>query len=214
MNQTTGHEGSKPRGLTDDDRRLVLALRDGGEGAFDAFVERFGPMIWAFGLRMCGHREDAQDVFQETLVKVFMALRTLENPDALRTWLWRVVANECRMSRRGPRDPSRSVALDSLGLGAESDVAYDPPDTGAETPEDAVLRGETRDRIEAALGNLPPPYRIIVLLRDFEGLTTEEVAEVLGISVTNAKVRLHRARMALRRILEAGQPVTRGEERP
>lgn len=214
MNQTTDPEGSKTRGLTDEDRRLVLALRDGGEGAFDAFVARFGPMIWAFGLRMCGHREDAQDVFQETLVKVFMALRTLENPDALRTWLWRVVANECRMSRRGPRDPSRSVALDSLGLGAESDVAYDPPDTGAETPEEAVLRGETRERIEAALGNLPPPYRIIVLLRDFEGLTTEEVAEVLAISVTNAKVRLHRARMALRRILEAGQPVTRGEERP
>lgn len=191
--------------ITDDDRRLIDAIRAGDPGSFDAFVERFGSMILAFGLRMCGHREDAEDVFQETLVKVFTSLRGLENPEALRTWLWRVVANECRMSRRGPRDPARSMALDDLGPGRDSGASYDPPDEGRETPEEAAIRFETREEIERALRNLPPQYRIIVLLRDFEGLTTEEVAEVLDITETNAKVRLHRARMALRRLLEEGR---------
>ncbi|RMF75063.1 MAG: sigma-70 family RNA polymerase sigma factor [Acidobacteria bacterium] len=200
----SGHDGtpSRPnRGPTAEDRRLLEAIRAGDPAAFDRFVERFGPMIWAFGLRMCGHREDAEDVFQEALVKVFTSLRQLENPAALRTWLWRVVANECRMSRRGPRDPSRQVGLDDLGA-RDDGAPYDPPDETAASPERQVLDRETRARVERAVRNLPPDYRIIVLLRDFEGLTTQEVAEVLGITQTNAKVRLHRARLALRRLLE------------
>lgn len=195
--------GAPPRALGAADRELLVAIREGRPGAFDRFVDRFGPMIWAFGLRMCGHREDAEDVFQEALVKVFTSLRQLENPDALRTWLWRVVANECRMSRRGPRDPSRSVRLDDLG-GREDGAGYDPPDDGASSPEQEVIDRETWSRVEQAVRNLPPHYRIIVLLRDFEGLSTEEVADVLGITTSNAKVRLHRARLALRRLLEEG----------
>ena len=193
------------------DLELLRAVRGGEPGAFDRFVGRFSPMILAFGLRMCGHRQDAEDVFQETLVKLYTQLRTLEEPGALRTWIWRVVANECLMSRRGRRNPARSIGLDDLGGSRADGPAFQLADTGAESPEQAVLRLETRERIERALGHLAPDYRIIVLLRDFEGLTTEEVAEVLGISAANAKVRLHRARNALRKQLVGADP---GEARP
>ncbi|MBP7147408.1 MAG: sigma-70 family RNA polymerase sigma factor [Acidobacteria bacterium] len=195
---------STPAGEPDpDDLRLVQRVKEGDPGAFDEFVARFGPLILAFGMRMCGNRPDAEDVFQETLIKVYTSLATLENPRALRTWFWRVVANECLMSRRGPRDPSRTVGLGDLvpqesTPGAELEL----PDAAAVSPERALLDTERRERLERALGNLPPDYRIVILLRDFEGLSTQEVADVLGISATNAKVRLHRARAALRQRLQ------------
>ncbi len=183
------------------DREILDGVRRGDPASYDRFVERYGPMILAFGLRMCGHRQDAEDVFQETLVKVYTQLRTLDEPAALRTWLWRVVTNQCLMSRRGPRDPARAVGFDDLrpaGDGAPVEFR----DTAASSPEAEAIRGEERVRLEAALRNLPPDYRVIILLRDFEGLTTEEVAQALDISEANAKVRLHRARAALRRRLE------------
>jgi RNA polymerase sigma-70 factor (ECF subfamily) len=196
--------GARPRpGESAEDRALLVRIQSGDPESFDSFVERFGSMIWAFGLRMCGHKEDAEDVFQETLVKIFTSLQTLENPGALRTWIWRVVANECRMSRRGPRDPSRALGFDDLKRPGEGEGP--PPefeDEESVSPEEAAIRGETWERVEEAVRNLPPQYRIIVLLRDFEGLSTEQVAEILDISTSNAKVRLHRARLALRKLIE------------
>jgi RNA polymerase sigma-70 factor, ECF subfamily len=185
------------------DQAILEAARHDEPGSFDRFVERFGPMILAFGLRMCGHRQDAEDVFQETLVKVYTQLKSLEAPGALRTWLWRIVSNECLMSRRGPRDPSRAVAIDDFGPSASGTPSRELADLSGVSPEAAAMHSEKREQIEAALRNLPPDYRIIVLLRDFEGLTTEEVAGALGITESNAKVRLHRARMALRDQLSA-----------
>jgi RNA polymerase sigma-70 factor (ECF subfamily) len=198
------HAAPERPGLGPEDFALVRSVQGGDPSAFERFVARFGPMIMAFGLRMCGNRADAEDVFQETLIKVFTRLADLDDPGALRTWFWRVVSNECLMSRRGPRDPGRTVAFDELfPLSAERGEAPDLPDAGAIDPERAVLAAEVRERIETAIRHLPPDYRIILLLRDFEQLSTEEVAAVLEISVANAKVRLHRARLALRRLLQA-----------
>ncbi len=189
------------------DREILAAVQRGDADAFDRFVERFGPMIFSFGLRMCGNREDAEDVLQETLIKVYTRLRTLQDPDALRAWLWRIVANECRMSRRGPRDPGRQVNIEELlAPREEGGTPMELPDPDAPDPEASTIRLQDRERLEEAIRNLPPTYRIILLLRDFEGLTSEEVARVLGISVPNAKVRLHRARLALRRLLLGAEP--------
>jgi RNA polymerase sigma-70 factor (ECF subfamily) len=188
------------------DLELLAAVRVGDPAAFDRFVDRFGPMILAFGLRMCGHREDAEDVFQETLIKAFTQLKTLDAPGALKTWLWLVVANECRMSRRGPRDPSRSVALEDLRPeGAEGPPA-ELPDTGGVSPEEQAIRAQNRELLERALAELTPEQRLMILLRDFEGLSTADAAQVLGITEANAKVRLHRARLALRGRMIAGSP--------
>ena len=107
------------------------------------------------------------------------------------------------MSRRGPRDPSRALGFDDLKRPGEGErPAPEFEDEESVNPEEAAIRGETWQRVEEAVRNLPPQYRIILLLRDFEGLSTDEVAEILDISTSNAKVRLHRARLALRKLIE------------
>lgn len=185
------------------DLALIRAVQNREPGAFDRFVERFGAMILAFGMRMCGNRPDAEDVFQETLVKVFTSLAELKRPEALRTWVFRVVANQCLMSRRGPRHPARTIGIEDVHPHSPGGEGPGIPDPQAPDPERLVLENESRRRLEDGLRNLPPAYRIVVLLRDLQGLSTEEVAQVLDISVANVKVRLHRARLALRRFLGA-----------
>jgi RNA polymerase sigma-70 factor (ECF subfamily) len=205
MTDPTGPARPTPGALDERDFELVRAVQRGELDAFERFVTRFGPLVMAFGLRMCGNRPDAEDVFQETLIKVFTSLSGLQEPAALRTWFWRVVANECLMSRRGPRNPARTLGLEDLfPRSVESGTVPELPDDASPSPERELLRGELRERIEAAIRNLPPDYRIVLLLRDFEELSTDEVADVLRITPGNVKVRLHRARQALRRLLEAG----------
>jgi RNA polymerase sigma-70 factor (ECF subfamily) len=181
------------------DQRLLEAAKNDEPGAFDAFVDRYGSRLFAFGLRMCGHREDAEDVFQETLLKAFTGLAALREPGAVRTWLFRVAANQCLMKRRSEKsDPSRGISLDQLKPpGWEDGRPMDIPDW-SDLPEDGARRGELRAALEHAIVDLPADYKVVVVLRDVEGLTTEETAEVLGLRVPAVKMRLHRARMALR----------------
>jgi RNA polymerase sigma-70 factor (ECF subfamily) len=184
------------------DEAVLRGVLEQGEGAFDGFVERFGNRIYAFGMRMCGHREDAEDVFQETLVSVYRKLETLREPGALTTWLYRIVANTClpraeeslrpiASSRRScfPRRSSRGPVL---------------PDPG--DPSSDLYRLELSRALEEAVRDLPPDFRVVWLMRDVEGLSTEETAEALGLSIPGAKMRLHRARLALRKRLAPFQP--------
>ncbi|RMG45172.1 MAG: sigma-70 family RNA polymerase sigma factor [Acidobacteria bacterium] len=185
------------------DAQLLEAIRERRAGAFDAFVERYGKRLLAFGLRMCGHREDAEDVFQETLLKAYAAAASLRDPGALRTWLYRVAANQCLMKRRSEKNSARELSLDALKpSGWEDGLAGEIPDWSA-LPDDEAQRAELRAELERAIGALPPEHRAVVLLRDVEGLSTRETADVLGLGVPAVKMRLHRARMHLRERLAA-----------
>jgi RNA polymerase sigma-70 factor (ECF subfamily) len=181
------------------DERLLEAARGDEPGAFDAFVQRYGRRLFAFGMRMCGHREDAEDVFQETLMKAFLGLKDLREPRALRTWLFRVASNQCLMKRRGERnEPARQLSLDRFKPpGWEEGEPREVPDWSA-LPEEGAQRAELREALERAIADLAPEYRLVVILRDVEGLSTEETAEALELRVPAVKMRLHRARMALR----------------
>jgi RNA polymerase sigma-70 factor, ECF subfamily len=182
------------------DEAILRAVVNGEAGAFDQFVDRFGNRLYAFGLRMCGQREDAEDVFQDTLISVFQKLQTLREPGALTTWLYRIVANACLTKRRRSRfAPERELSLDALLPDGEVlDGPILPDDHG---PESELYRRELSEALEEGVRDLPPDFRIVWLMRDVEGLSTEETAEALGISIPSAKMRLHRARMALRRQL-------------
>jgi RNA polymerase sigma-70 factor (ECF subfamily) len=163
-------------------------------------VERFGNRLYAFGLRMCGQREDAEDVFQETLLAVFRKLETLREPGALTTWLYRIVANACLTKRRRSRfAPDRELSLEDLL--PEGDIEEGPIIPDGHDPEAALYRRELSQALEEGVRDLPPDFRIVWLMRDVEGLSTEETAEALGLSIPNTKMRLHRARMALRKRL-------------
>jgi RNA polymerase sigma-70 factor (ECF subfamily) len=181
---------------------LLDRIRRDAPGAFDAFVERFGDRIFAFGMRMCGEREDARDVFQDTLIQAYRSLRDLREPRALRSWIYRVAANACLMKRRrGKFEPEREISLDELIPRSREDAEAEIPDPAA-LPDEEVRRGEVQRAVRAALDAIPEHYRIVLALRDMEQLTTQEVMEALGLPESTVKMRLHRARIMVRNRLK------------
>lgn len=185
------------------DQALAEDLIAGKEEAFEPFVDRFAPLILNFGRRMCGHRADGEEVLQEVLLKSYTSLKNLRNPAALKTWVYRVAANACLKMRRRPKDaPDRELSLDDVlpGSGPEGS----PPQIAdwSDVPLDNLLQGEMKEMLENAILDLPKDFRIVLVLRDQEGFSTRETAEILGIGESLAKVRLHRARLALRKALE------------
>lgn len=196
---------STPTSPTPTDTEILQAIRAGDPSAFDAFVGRYGRRLFAFGLRMCGHHEDAEDVFQETLLRAYEGLETIRDPEAVRTWLFRVAANQCLMKRRKEK-PERCVSLDSLEISPDRPGRL-PEDlvrhvvAASELPDDEAARAELRAVVDAALLEVPKALRIVLLLRDVEGLSTRETAEILGIGDSAVKMRLLRGRRQLRELL-------------
>ncbi len=188
-----------------DDVELLEKIRRDEPGAFEAFVDRFGDRIYRFGLRMCGHREDAKDVLQDTLIQAYKALGRLEHPEALRSWLYRVASNACLMMRRkGKYEPERELSLEDLAPRPDEGPTVEIPDPAA-LPDEAAERAEWQRRVHEAIGDLPPAYRIVLIMRDMEELSTREVGEALGLDESAVKMRLHRARLKVRQRLEETQ---------
>lgn len=179
-------------------RRLLA----GDASAFTPFVESFQAKIFQYTWLMCGQREDAEEVAQETLMRVFQSFDQLRDPAQVKAWVFRIAKNYCLMKRRrSVFAPARELSLDELHPDAgEGGFALQVPD-GGERPDAAILRGELSERLEQALRALPETYRSVVLLRDVEELTTAETASILDISEDNVKQRLHRGRLALRKLL-------------
>jgi len=192
-----------PRADQSTDRSLAEALMAGDPDAFEPFVERYAPLIMNFGRRMCGQRDDAEEVVQETLLKAYQSIRDLREPAALKSWVYRVAANAClKMRRKGKFEPERELSLDELLPRPNADGSPPEIPDWSDLPLEQALRAELREKIESAILKLPKDFRIVVVLRDQEGFSTRETSEILGIGEPLVKVRLHRARLALRRDLE------------
>lgn len=178
-------------------RRLVA----GDASAFGPFVESFQAKIFQYTWLMCGQREDAEEVAQDTLLKVFESFDQLRDPEHVKAWVFRIAKNYCLMKRRrSVFAPERELSLDELMPSMSGEFSLQVPDEG-ELPEDAVLRGELNRQLERALRELPEIYRPVVLLRDVEELTTAETAGILDLSEDVVKQRLHRGRLALRKAM-------------
>lgn len=180
---------------------LVRAASRGDREALEALLMRAQEVAYRFGLTVCGHAEDAEDVMQDALLKTFHHVGRLRDPEAFRPWLYRTVRNACLMRRRRRVDePTHMLSLDEL-LPVPGGVApIDTPDRGRD-PEAQMINSRLRRRLRRALAALPAAYRVVVFLREMEGLSTREVARVLGLSEANVKTRLHRARLFLQRQL-------------
>jgi RNA polymerase sigma-70 factor (ECF subfamily) len=169
---------------------LAHSLLAGNPGAFDDFVHHFRAKIFQYSWLMCGHREDAEEVAQETLLRVFQSFSDLRDPEHVRSWVFRIAKNACLMKRRKSIfAPEHEQELD------ESIGDHSTP------PDDQLLRAEVSDALHRAIRELPDTYRAVVLLRDLEELSTEETAQILGVSTDVVKTRLHRGRLALRQKL-------------
>ena len=176
---------------------LVRAAAAGDVEALTRLLMRAQEVAWRFSSSVCGHADDAEDAMQEALIKTYRYVGRIREPEAFRSWLYRTVRNACLMGRRKKAgEPARLESLDELLPGADGRVRPDAPHPG-KNPEQLADNAALRRRLRKALHSLPGPYRAIVFLREMEGLSTREVAKVMGISEENVKTRLHRARVQL-----------------
>lgn len=179
-------------GIAPPGHELVARARDGDPDAFDALVREHAAPLYRLLARILGDPAAAEDVAQECFVRAWRALPSFRGEAKFSTWLYRIAVNE------GNRYLSRASRREVLPY---DDVLLDVPDLRAETAELAEA-GELREQLERLLAELPPHYRVAVVLRDVEGFSNEESAELLELDLRNFKSRLHRGRMALRRRLE------------
>jgi RNA polymerase sigma-70 factor (ECF subfamily) len=182
---------------------LVTNAAAGDRLAMEQLLLRAQEAAYRFSLLVCGHPEDAEDVMQDALLKTYQYVNRIDQPDAFRTWLYTTVRNACLMKRRRRAgEPARFVSLEQgIDRPEGATAAIDVADRARPIDEQLIAAGMDR-RLRDALGKLPPEYRMIVVMREMEGLSTREAAAVTGCSEANVKTRLHRARLMLRRHLE------------
>ena len=198
----------------DTDADLVARLQRGDESAFEAIVRAHSGRLLSVARRFLGNNEDAQDALQDAFIRAFKAIHTFEARAQLHTWLHRILVNTALMKlRERRRRPTESIddLLPSYSADGHQTVA-------SRDWSDAVLeRKETAGIVRQAIARLPDQYREVLVLRDIEEKDTAEAAEILGTTSNVVKVRLHRARQALRTLLDrefelrAGSAPARGD---
>ena len=176
------------------DAELLEQARAGDRAALETLLTRHQAQVYRFGLRICRDPEDAKDVLQDTLLAMARGVRDFRGASSLSTWLYTIARSFCIKKRRRSRfAPLEEQSLDSDGAAEAAHLADD-----AKNPDEALAGKEVEHALEQAIGALDPMYREVLILRDIEGLTAPEVAEVLQINVQAVKSRLHRARIAVR----------------
>ena len=179
------------------DTELAEAMIAGRPGAFETFAEGHGGLILSFSRRTCG--KHAEEVMQETLLNAYQSVKDLREPAALKSWIYRIAINDCRKIRtrefhdKGIEVPLADLLHDRDGEGSAAAFV-----DWSDVPLDRLLQGELREKLEEAILHLPDDFHIVLVLRDMEGLNTRQTAEILEIAEPLVKVRLHRARLAVR----------------
>jgi RNA polymerase sigma-70 factor (ECF subfamily) len=190
-----------------DDDHLLERFRAGDESASEALVRRHGGRLLAVARRLLRREEDAADAVQQAFLSAFRSLGAFRGQSSLATWLHRIAVNVCLMRLRSAAR-RRDVPLDDLLPSFDEDGLHARPVRPWGEPTLARLaREETRAQVRACIDRLPDTYRKVLLLRDIEEVETDRAAELLGITPGAVKTRLHRARQALRTLLE---PIMRG----
>ena len=202
--------------LQSDEAALVEELRAGSEEAFAWLIARYHQPIYSLLARMVQDRAEAADLAQEVFVKVFRGVGNFHGESTLRTWIYRIALHEASNQRRWwMRHKGREVPMEQEMCAGDGgtpirlqDLLVDP----AESPYEIAVREENRARVEAALREVPEPFRTTLILRDIEGFVYEEVAEMQGVNLGTVKSRLVRGRAFLKAILMAPPAVERATD--
>jgi RNA polymerase sigma-70 factor (ECF subfamily) len=137
---------------------------------------------------------------QETFLKAYRSVKDLRDPSALKSWIYRISVNECRkLHNRDRRDKVLEIPLEDVLPGADGEARNGKLADWSEVPLDRLLQGELKEKLDEAIQRLPDDFRIVLVLRDMEGFSTTQTAEILEIGEPLVKVRLHRARLAVRK---------------
>jgi RNA polymerase sigma-70 factor (ECF subfamily) len=184
------------------DETLIPDLRAGRPGAFETLVRAHGPRLLAVARRLLRNEDDARDALQDAMLSAFRSLDGFAGEARLSTWLHRIVVNAClmrlRTRRRKPEEPIEDLLPGFLEDGHHA--AH--PAEWMEPADVALEKRENREFVRACIDRLPESHRTVLILRDIEELDTEQTARALGTSTAVVKLRLHRARQALRALLE------------
>jgi RNA polymerase sigma-70 factor (ECF subfamily) len=196
--------------LQSEEAALIGELQAGSEEAFAWLIARFHQPIYSLLARTVHDRADAADLTQEVFVKVFRGVGSFHGESSLRTWIYRIALHEASNQRRWwMRHKQQEVPIEQeIGDGESGtqlrlvEVLVDP----SESPFDNMVHGENRARVEAALAQVPEPFRSTLILRDIEGFVYEDVAEIEGVNLGTVKSRLVRGRACLKALLTAPAP--------
>jgi RNA polymerase sigma-70 factor, ECF subfamily len=182
----------------DDEHLLVKAAKSGDLASFEELVNRYEQKIFRLTMNITRNREDAEDAMQDAFMKAYSHLNTFQQGSRFYTWLVRIAANEALMRLR-KRRPNQ-FSLDEPIEGDDDIIPREIEDWGP-SPEQRYAQSEMREILSNAIDELQPDFRVVFVLRDVEGISTEETAEALGISVAAVKSRLLRARLKMRQKL-------------
>jgi RNA polymerase sigma-70 factor (ECF subfamily) len=209
MKDITSNYNKKIHTATDDE--LLVDARNGNKRAFGKLVTRYEKKIYNLAYRITGNFEDASDIFQDTFAQAFRKLSTFKGESKFATWLYRIAVNLSLMKKR--KDKKRyTYSLDETIFNVQGDVQrqqlrYD----WSETPLDKLEHKELSEMLNKAISKLPPKYKAALVLRDINGLSNKEVANILDISLASTKSRIHRARLLLREKLTKYFKDTKGK---
>ncbi len=186
-----------------EDRQLIARLQARDEAAVHELAERYGPRIYQLALRQMKNREDAEEVTQDVLVKVYRKIGAFRGDSALSSWIYRITFNTAMSRLRNSRLARAAEQHDQARDGDDDRqrAAREPADW-SNMPDEALLRAQLRQAVVTAIQELPEIYRAPVVLRDIEGLTTEEASTRLRVKDQTLKSRLHRGRLMLRTRLQ------------
>jgi RNA polymerase sigma-70 factor (ECF subfamily) len=178
----------------------ITALQAGDRAEFARLVEIYSNRIYRLAIKMLQNQQDAEDILQETFIKAYKALPHFEGRSSLSTWLYRIATNEALMFLR--RKYPDQISIEQPSDEDEEQAPFEVVDWCC-LPEGELMSAEARANLEQSVEALPQSLRVVFLLRDVEGLSTRDAAEILDLSETAVKTRLSRARLRLRELLSA-----------
>ncbi len=179
------------------DQQLIQAAAKGNKAAFSLLVKRYEETVYKFSYKVCRDKDKAEEALQDTFISMYRSLHSFDGRSKLSTWLYRIVTNNCLMGRRRRKMDELLESYDAPSVTEEGALSHHVPHWN-ETPADVLIQNELHTVMDKAIQKLPKDYRVVFVLRDVEGNSTEETAKILGISVEATKSRLRRARAFLR----------------
>jgi RNA polymerase sigma-70 factor (ECF subfamily) len=193
---------------TAQEQRLIARLQAGDEAAVQELTDRYGARIFQLAMRYMKNREDAEEVTQDVLMKVHRKVAAFRGDAALSSWIYRITFNTAMSRLRSERaaraaEQERERVLAAASVHDERPRALRQPADWSRMPDEALLRSQLRDAVAAAIDELPEIYRAPIVLRDIQGLSTEEASSRLKVKDQTLKSRLHRGRLMLRERLQA-----------
>jgi RNA polymerase sigma-70 factor, ECF subfamily len=180
------------------EQRIIQRAQKGDRAAFSELVDLYKDKVYHISYRMLGNRQEAEDVAQETFLRVYANLDNYDPQYKFSTWIYRIASN---LSIDAIRKRKKNLSLDAEITGADGAVWHDRLADAGKGPEEELLTDELQEEVQGAIMGLNPKYRAVMLLRYIEDLSLQEISDVVGLPISTIKTRIHRGREALRKKL-------------